>query len=227
MSNQILQNTAGLAGLRRSSRLQLILFLATLGLLALATALSPSERTLGDNAKLIYFHGAWVWAAKLLFAASGAAGLAGIALRRPGWHAWSRSLAWTGMLFWILYLPLSLYIQQVNWGGILWDEPRWRVALMFGIVGLLVQIGVYLIGLPALTSAANLALGVGLWLILAETPNVLHPTDPIGQSTSTLIPIFFGILMALSVAAGGQIAYWVRGKYALPGSPLHRHQDPV
>jgi heme exporter protein C len=225
MSNRILQNTGGEA--RRLTHGQLALLLATLALLGLATALSPREATLGDTARLVYLHGAWVWAAKLLFAGAGVVGLVGLALRRPAWHAWSRSLGWTGMLFWMVYLPLSLYIQQITWGGILWDEPRWRVALMFGIVGLLLQIGAYLIGSPALTSVANLALGVGLWLVLAETPNVLHPADPIGQSTSSSIPIFFGILTLLSLGVGAQIAVWLRGKHALPGSPLHGHQDPL
>jgi hypothetical protein len=49
------------------------------------------------------------------------------------------------VVFWLTYLPLSLLVQQMNWGGIFWDEPRWRISLMFGMVGLLLQVGLALV----------------------------------------------------------------------------------
>jgi hypothetical protein len=201
MSNKIIYNT-----LRRAA------FPVTLVLIGLVTAFSPLERTLGANVRLVYLHGAWVWTGKVAFAAAGLAGLAGLFAHRPAGHAWSRALGLTGMLFWITYLPLSLVVQQINWGGILWDEPRWKTALVIGIVGLLLQAGLTLISLPALTSAANLVFGAGVWLALAETPNVLHPNSPIASSGSLLIQVFFVVLLGLCVVAGGQVAGWLKEK---------------
>ena len=176
--------------------------LITLAALALVTSIAPIERTLGENARLVYFHGAWVWAGKAAFGAAAAAGLIGLLSRSRVWHNISLALGRTGLVFWLTYLPLSLWVQQVNWGGIFWDEPRWRIPLMFGIVGLLLQIGLALIDDHRLSSAANLLFGTALWWSLSSIQNVLHPDSPIFQSDSVRIQIFFIILMALSILFG-------------------------
>jgi hypothetical protein len=172
----------------------------------LVTSAAPLERTLGENARLVYFHGTWVWAGKIAFGAAAIAGLVGLILRSARWQRASLALGRTGMFFWLTYLPLSLYVQQVNWGGIFWDEPRWRIPLMFGIAGLLLQIGLWLMNNLRLASAANLVFGIALWWFLGNIQNVLHPDSPILQSNATEIRAFFGILLALSVLFGGLLA---------------------
>ncbi len=174
--------------------------------IALITWLSPLERTLGDRARLVYFHGAWVWAGKVAFAAAAMAGLVGLTRRSAIWQRTSRALGYTGMIFWLTYLPLSLYVQQVNWGGIFWDEPRWRVPLMFGIAGLALQIGLALMNDLRLTSAANLIFGVALWWSLGSINNVLHPDSPIFQSNAVDIQVFFTLLLVFSIAFGALLA---------------------
>jgi hypothetical protein len=191
-----------------------------IGLLLTALAIAviawfaPLERTLGGNSRLVYIHGAWVWAGKIAFGAASVAGLVGLVKRGQAWHRASLALGWTGMVFWLTYLPLSLYVQQVNWGGIFWDEPRWRVPLMFGIAGLLLQIGLALMGDLRLSSAANLVFGVALWWSLGSIQNVLHPDSPILQSNAVDIQVFFFILLALSLIFGGLLArlFYIKGK---------------
>src|SRR5574338_842971 len=180
--------------------------LAALAGLALVSSIAPLERTLGENARLVYFHGAWVWAGKVAYGAAAAAGLVGLLFGRRAWQSASLALGRTGLVFWLTYLPLSLYVQQVNWGGIVWDEPRWRIPLMFGIVGLLLQVGLVLIDDLRLTSAANLVFGIALWWSLASIQNVLHPDSPIAQSDSIRIQLFFVVLMALSLLFGALLA---------------------
>lgn len=180
--------------------------LAVLAVIVVVTAFAPVERTLGENARLVYFHGAWVWAGKIAFAAAALSGLAGLALRKGLYQRASLALGRTGMVFWLTYLPLSLYVQQVNWGGIFWDEPRWRVPLMFGIVGLLLQIGLWLMDDLRLASGANAVFGVLLWWMLGNIQNVLHPDSPILQSDAARIQLFFAILLALSIAFGVLLA---------------------
>jgi hypothetical protein len=202
--------------LARKNRLLWFGLLFTLLILALVTAFAPLERTLGERARLVYLHGAWVWAGKAAFGAAALAGLGALLRRHVTWDNLSLALGRTGLVFWLTYLPMSLWVQQVNWGGIYWDEPRWRIPLVFGIVGLLLQVGLALIDVPRLASAANLIYGTALWWLLGNIQNVLHPDSPILQSDSVRIQFFFVILLLLALIFGVLL---VRLFYAAYGSP--------
>ena len=205
MSAKILQNKpAWLAqpGFRLGA------LLATLLLVGLFTALGPAERTLGTNIRIVYLHGAWVWTGKLAFGLAALAGLAGLLRPVSRFHLpeWSLALGRTGLLFWLTYLPLSLLVMLVNWGGFFFDEPRWKVSLMFGVVGLLLQAALYLLNSPRLTMLANLLFGAALWLMIGETPTEMHPVSPIFGSDAFLIQVYFVGLLALVVLLAAQVA---------------------
>src|SRR3972149_192659 len=102
----------------------LLLFLLTLLLIALLTTFGPQEKSLGTNVRIVYLHGAWVLAAELAFLAAGLAELLGLLLRRESFHHWSAALGRAGMLFWLTYLPLSLWALQANWNGLFLAGPR-------------------------------------------------------------------------------------------------------
>ncbi len=193
---------------QKTNWLLMIVVLAVIGLLA---AFAPIERTLGAGARLVYFHGAWVWAGKVAFGAAALAGLGGLALRNRLWQRASLALGRTGLFFWLTYLPLSLWIQQTNWGGIFWDEPRWQVPLAFGIAGVLLQIGLALMDDLRLTSVANLGFGVALWYFLGMAQNVLHPDSPIYGSGAIHIQIFFSLLLVFSLLFGALLARLLYG----------------
>ena len=180
---------------------------ANLVLLLFITLISPLEQTLGWKARAVYFHGAWVWTGKIAFALAALAGLAALLLPRMRATAanWSLALGRTGMVFWLTYLPMSLWIQQINWGGIFWDEPRWRVPLAFGVAGVLLQVALVLFDRRLLTAVGNLVFGVGLWWALASIQNVLHPDSPIFGSGALDFEIFFMILAGLSLVFMAQI----------------------
>ena len=57
-------------------------------IIALFTAFGPLEKTLGVNVRLVYLHGAWVWAALAGIMAGGLYGLAGLLTQNRGLHAW-------------------------------------------------------------------------------------------------------------------------------------------
>jgi hypothetical protein len=109
----------------------LVLFVLLLFVVALFTVLGPAEKTLGSNVRVVYLHGAWVWAALAAFLAAGLVGLVGLLTRRVSLHYWSRALGRTGLFFWITYLPLSMWAMQSNWNGLFLAEPRWRLAIIF------------------------------------------------------------------------------------------------
>jgi hypothetical protein len=196
--------------LRFFARYRIVMLLGTLVLIGVVTALGPLEKTLGAQVRLIYYHGAWVWTGKIAYALAALAGLLGLLLpaSRRRLTAWSLALGRTGLVFWLTYLPLSLLVQQINWGGIYWDEPRWRIPAAFGVATVLVQAALLLFDLPLLTLAANLVFGVALWLGLANTQNVLHPDSPIFSSGSLRIELFFIGLLLLCIFCMIQIAFW-------------------
>jgi len=188
------------------SSIRLSVFIFTLVLIGLVTIFAPVEKDLGVNARLVYFHGAWVWSGLGGFALAGIAGLAALFTRQERMHAWSKVLGWTGMVFWLTYLPVSLVVMQMNWGGFFWDEPRWRIPFAFAIIGVLLQAGLILMNKPALTSLANIGFAAALMVSLDRITNILHPDSPILTSSSRGIQIFFFILLALSMIAGMQLA---------------------
>jgi hypothetical protein len=193
-------------------------FFATLVILAGITLLGPPEKSLGPNVRVVYLHGAWVWTGLIAFVAAAAAGLGGLILHREKLHRWSRALGRTGLIFWITYLPISMWAMQTNWNGLFLAEPRWRLALVFAIGGLLLQIGLTLVDEPAWASAANLVYCVALFLALQNIENVMHPRSPILSSDAWRIQLFFAGLLLLTVLAAAQLALWL---YRLDKAGVH------
>ncbi len=174
--------------------------------IVLLTVLGPAEKTLGARVRIVYLHGAWVWTALVAFLAAGACGLVGLLWRKPGWQRWSRAWGWAGLLFWISYLPVSLWAMETSWNGLYLSEPRWRLALIFAVTGLLLQSGLALLDRPAWTSLGNLLFIAVLLATLANTRNVMHPPAPVLNSDSLLIRSYFFILLALMCLAAWQVA---------------------
>lgn len=182
----------------------------TLAAIALFTSLGPAEKSLGTNARVVYLHGAWVWAALVALGAAAASGLLGLLAQKDAWHTWSQALGRTGMFFWITYLPISLWAMQTNWNGLFLSEPRWRLAMVFSITGLLLQIGLSLIHRPVWTSTANLLFFATLVYVLQTTDQVMHPPSPILTSDAWRIQIYFFGLIVLTLLAAWQLARWWR-----------------
>ena len=180
----------------------------TLLLIAGTTILVPAEQTLGTNLSLIILHGAWVWAGLITFAAASLSAMYAFLSQKSWAHLLSQSLAKTGMFFWLTYLPMSLLVMQLNWGGLFFDEPRWRIPFSFAVVGILGQTGLALIDRKNLSAAFNLVFAPALWYSLSASETILHPESPISQSQSGRIPVFFAILLTLALVFGAQMAAW-------------------
>jgi hypothetical protein len=180
----------------------LFLFIATLIVIALLALFGPEERSLGANVRIVYLHGAWVLAAELAFVAAALAGVIALIFRRETFHNWSAALGRTGIFFWVTYLPLSLWAMQSNWNGLFLSEPRFRLALIFAVTGILLQIGLWIINTNWVTSLANILFIVVLRLIFSTAQNVMHPPpSPIFSSGNYAIIGFFLALVALTLLA--------------------------
>jgi hypothetical protein len=183
-------------------RTPLILFIATVILIALLALLGPEERTLGSNVRIVYLHGAWVLAAEVAFFAAAIAGAIGLIAKRVTFHRWSAALGRTGIFFWLTYLPLSLWAMESNWNGLFLSEPRFRLAVIFAVTGILLQVGLWIINIDWVTSLANILFIIVLRVVFSSASNVMHPPpSPIFNSGNYLIIGFFLALIVLTLVA--------------------------
>ena len=180
-----------------------ILFVASVILIALLALFGPEEKSLGASVRIVYLHGAWVLAAELAFIAAGLTGLIALIARQERFHKWSAALGRTGIFFWVTYLPLSLWAMQSNWNGLFLSEPRFRLAAIFAVTGVLLQVGLWLINIDWLTSLANLTFIVVLRVIFSTAENIMHPPpSPIFNSGNyTIIGFFIALILLTLVAA--------------------------
>lgn len=160
---------------------------------------SPPERTLGENLGFIYLHGAWVWTGIITFSISALAGLGALVARNNPLHSLSRASGWSRMFFWITYLPMSLAVMKINWNGFFFDEHRWKIPFTFAVIGLLLQVGAYLINTHWFTSLTNLFFGSALLFNLINLDSVLHPESPVASSGSPGIKMVFTVLLLVTL----------------------------
>lgn len=195
----------------------LLFFFITLVAIGIAALFGPEEKALGANVRYVYIHGAWVLAAQAALVLAGVTGflallarfLPSLAEREGRLHRWSAALGRSGILFWVTYLPLSLLAMQANWNGLFLAEPRFRLALTFAIVGVLLQIGLWLMNTPWLTSLANLIFIIVLRYVFSNAAYVMHPPpSPIFNSGLTGVISFFVALNILVLLAAFFLTRW-------------------
>lgn len=186
----------------------ILALLTTAGL----TALGPQENSLGSAVRIVYLHGAWVLTAEAALGLAAATGLLGILFRRESLQRWSTALGYTGLIFWVTYLPLSLWAMQANWNGLFLAEPRFRVAVIFSVTGVLLQIGLILLAKPAFTALFNVLFFVALRIGLSRAEYVMHPLpSPIFSSGILSLQLFFvGIIFLTMTAAYFLTRWWMQ-----------------
>ena len=181
----------------------LTLFFITVIVIGLLALLGPEERSLGANVRIVYLHGAWVLTAELAFLAAGLAGLIGLVTRREMFHKWSAALGRAGIFFWLTYLPLSLWAMESNWNGLFLSEPRFRLAAIFAVTGVLLQVGLWIINMDWITSLANFLFIIVLRVSFSTADNIMHPPpSPIFNSGNyAIIGFFIGLILLTLLAS--------------------------
>ena len=158
----------------------LLALLTTAGL----TAIGPQEALLGEQVRVVYLHGAWELSAEIIFGLAALAGFFGLLFRSLRLQRWSSALGHTGISFWVIALPLSMWAMQTSWQGLYLGEPRFRLVVIFAVTGILLQIGLALLARHAWTSLGNVLFFTALWIMLHRVDLVLHPvSSPIFTST--------------------------------------------
>src|SRR6266540_724729 len=178
------------------------LFFITVIVIALLALFGPEEKSLGAHVRIVYLHGAWVLSAEIAFVAAALAGLVALITTRDIFHQWSAALGRTGIIFWVTYLPLSLWAMESNWNGLFLSEPRFRLAVIFAVTGVLLQLGLWLINIHWVTSLANLVFILVLRVVFSTAKNIMHPPpSPIFNSGNYVIIGFFLALIILTLVA--------------------------
>jgi hypothetical protein len=184
----------------------LVSFALLLGLVFLLSALGAPERSLGRNARWVNLHGAWIWTALFGFTLAGALGAVGLAAQRKRLQGWSCSSGLSAILFWLTYLPISLWTMEMNWNGLFLEEPLWQIGIDFAIVGLLFQLAGLITQSQALASGLNAVFLIALGFSLTRAEQVMHAPSPISSSGSTLIRGFLALMLPICLLAGWQLA---------------------
>ena len=167
----------------------------------------PAGKFLGSGLRIVYLHGAWALTAEAALGLAAATGLLGILFRRESLQRWSTALGYTGLIFWVTYLPLSLWAMQANWNGLFLAEPRFRVAVIFSVTGVLLQIGLILLAKrpsPLFQRAVLCRLRIGL----SRANYVMHPPLPQFSSGVLSLELFFVGIIILTLTAAYFLTRW-------------------
>jgi uncharacterized membrane protein len=181
-----------------------------LALLAVLLILSPAERQLGNLIKVIYLHGALARVGLYALMLAGLPALIYLIRPRPALLRWSNALQVAGMIVFIVHFALSVIPTHETWGvWIAFDEPRTRMSLQIIGVGLLVIVVRHLIADRRFSAIANLLLGGAVLLLNLRTGVLRHPLNPIGDSTSSSIQLFYAGILLTCAALTGLLAWWL------------------
>mgnify|MGYP001202636691 CR=1 FL=1 len=181
------------------------ILLLLLAAMVVVVVVAPVEQTLGSGIKVVYVHVALIWTGMAGMLLNGLVGLALAATGRPLLERWRQAIGWVSLGIFVLGVVVSLWAEQVNWGGILWREPRNLAVFNVTAVAVIVQV---LAGwLPQLRGRGFLSLALAAYLLweIPGTPLVMHPSDPVRTSNSAGIQLTFYSLFVLC----GATAVWI------------------
>jgi hypothetical protein len=190
---------------------------------AILLILTPPEQTLGDGIRIVFIHAALIQTGAVGLVVAGLAGLAALVTGREDVAAWMRTIAPIAIGFYIAGLVMSVFAAQMLWGGVFFEEPRYQLSLYaIGLGTILVVVAIWMRDLPhGNRIAGGLFAGLAAYLIyaLATTPMILHPSNPVGTSSSPLIKAtFYGLLGASLLAAGWAVWRITAGAADIIGS---------
>jgi hypothetical protein len=190
-----------------------VLPLAAAGLFCLLlvwVALAPAETRLGNVVKLVYVHGALVWVGLLTFTLAGGLGLMALMVRRPMWYRATRAAGVAALVVWIAYAVSSMAVTGLTWGQVIaWNEPRVQASGLILVAAVLLALVARVVDHPDFTAAVNLVMGIVIWIVVRQAEVVRHPVNPIGESGSAAIQLFFLLIVVTVAALAGTLVAWL------------------
>lgn len=172
---------------------------------AVALVLVPPDKVLGDNVRMVFFHGAVTWTGIVMTVLAGLLGLGHLALGRPGASSLWRALS-LAALFWTLSLSISFPVMRSTWGGVLWNEPKLLMSAEVVSSLLLAWAVSLLVGRARVTAVLAFVAALVMVTLLVVTPGAFHPDNPIVSSGDLgYIGTFGALVGGLLCVTGGII----------------------
>jgi len=190
---------------KNSISLLLIFFLFVFGCLLIW--LSPSEETLGNLVKLVYFHAAVVYAALFTFLIAGVLGLVYLITSKQKIYLWICAFQKTAFLFWATYFVSSIVLTYLAWGGVGWMEPRFQLAIRILVMVSVVFLLSMWINKPKLIAALNSGLFLAIFYLTSTVQRVFHPSNPIGKSNSLAMKAYAVLILLIFFSISFLTAY--------------------
>ncbi len=184
-----------------------ILFFGVILALSLTLYFSPEEKILGSLVRLIYLHAGLAFTAIIFYL------FVVIFSIVPLWVEnriiFLKSLSITSLIFWVIYLLSSLLVAFLAWGGINWSEPRLRIAWEIIFVASLFFYLAYLFeGRGNISLFFYFFFGSIPVLLWSTRYSVLHPNDPVAQSSFFSVK-FFSYLINLEIFSLGVLTFYL------------------
>lgn len=180
--------------------------------LAVAVAMaSPAEKTLGNIAKFIYFHGALSWVGIATYTIAGLLGTVFLFTRKAATFVWSDSFERAAIVLWLAHFLIGMVSMQIAWGGIFWQEPRFLTATLILLISTALYSAGRALSRPLLGAFLYLAAAVTTWGLLLNSGRVFHPANPIMGGQSVSIKLYAAIITGLLMVAALNLASRFRG----------------
>ncbi|GJM41275.1 MAG: hypothetical protein DHS20C20_15570 [Ardenticatenaceae bacterium] len=184
--------------------------LALLLSVVLLIALAPEEQTLGDGIRSVYLHVGLIWAGLVGFGVTAVLGLGLLVTGKVAWLRWLSPVGWAALGFYAAGVFMSMVASADNWGSVFLQEPRMAASLN----GLAVAIILLVLGSWQPWLRLRGALSASIIFILfwfnLRAELVLHPPNPIANSSATPIQFTFLLATALFVGLAGWVVWLLR-----------------
>lgn len=180
-----------------------------IGLAAVAALLAPAEASLGNAAKLVYAHAGQAWTGIAGFCAAAIFSIAYLLTANRRHLRWADAAEKASLLWWFIHVASSLITMQYAWGGIFWQEPRFRVALTFLVLSTAIYFTALIVSRERLTAIFNVVNAAVLVVLMLVTSRVMHPKNPIyGASHALSIKLYTTALVIIFLFMLIQITRW-------------------
>lgn len=192
-------------------------------LLVVWVVLAPSESRLGNLVKLVFVHGALVWTGLLAFSIAGALGLLSLVLSHlvgsvapalrlsaPVWYRGTEAAGLGALIIWLATVVSSMAVTGLTWGQLVaWNEPRVQATGLILLAALALLIVARLVANRDFTAIVGVLMGIVPWILVQRAGVIRHPVDPIGESQSAAIQIFYLLILLTVVGLGLTLIAWL------------------
>jgi hypothetical protein len=208
-------------------------------LLVIWIVLAPSESRLGSLVKVVFVHGALVWAGLIAFTVAGVLGLVALVVRHlwgslapaaqrhaPVWYRGTEAADLAALIVWVATVISSMIVTDLTWGQLIaWNEPRVQATGLILVAALVLFVVARLVANHAFTAIVSVLMGIVPWILVRQAGVIRHPVDPIGGSESASIQAFYGLILLTIIGLTLTLIAWLWAGAELKAALLRESEE--